>query len=739
MRTERGAGTNDVARGTGIAGLVSIARGEGALVDAGAVDALPVGVARLGPDATVLTCNAAACAALGRTANELRGTLLFGEDCSLVDEDERPIPAGSSPVDRALPTGRAVRDTVVGLTSPETGQRVWLLVSVVPYPSDSHADDASATDGGAGALCTLHDITTRTRAQQRARLNDRFIIESASNSIVISDPYQPDCPIVYANPAFLRATGYAAEEIIGCNCRFLQGPGTDPAAIAEMRAAVAEQRACTVILHNYRKDGSSFWQELTISPVRDGDGRLLHFIGVQADITELKRAEEDLAHQALHDALTGLPNRVLLLDRLEQALRTLRREDTKLALLLLDLDRFKDVNDTFGHQYGDLLLQQVGERLCGLLRASDTVARLGGDEFAVLLPTVDAHGAHATAEKILRALEQPFVLDGHGFDIGGSIGIALAPEHGTDATTLMRRADVAMYTAKAGSAGAMVYAADQDHYSPSRLALIGELRHAIEGDELILHYQPKVDAKAGHLDSVETLVRWQHPRHGMLSPDKFIPLAEHTGLIKPLSLWVLGAALRQCRSWLDAGLEIRVAINLSARLLQDERLVETITEILQTWGVPAGLLQIEITESAVMADPAGALLILTRLHDMGIGLAIDDFGTGYSSLSYLKKLPVDEIKIDKSFVLDMPVNGDDVTIARSIIDLGHNLGMSVVAEGVEHLGILNQLAEMGCDLVQGYYVSRPVPAADLLAWVRSRDQSEVGSRKSEVGGERDIA
>jgi len=699
-------------------------QGEGITPDV--VESLPIGVLRLSPAGVVLTCNRAACAILGRAYAELRGRALFDMGWGLVDGDGQLLSVAALPVARALTGGRAAYNVAVGMTHPEKGEQVWLSVSVTPH--FTVGDDAEGAVV-AGALCTVADITGR----EQARLRDRFIIESATNSIVISDPYQPDCPIVYANPAFVRATGYAVEEIIGRNCRFLQGPDTDPAAIAEMRAAVAEQRACTVTLHNYRKDSSSFWQELTVSPVRDAGGRLLHFIGIQTDITELKRAEEALTQQALHDALTGLPNRVLLLDRLEQSLRVSRREGTELALLLLDLDRFKEVNDTFGHHYGDLLLGQVGERLRGLLRELDTVARLGGDEFAVLLPGTDTDGARTTAAKILQALERPFVLEGHGFDIGGSIGVALAPAHGTDATALMRRADVAMYTAKGLSSGAMVYAPDQDQYSPGRLALIGELRHAIEEDELVLHYQPKVDVRSGDLDGVETLVRWQHPVHGMLLPDKFIPLAEHTGLIKPLSLWVLRAALRQCRAWHDANLDIRVAVNVSARLLQDEGLVETVTDMLRTADVPPDLLQIEITESAVMADPAGALRILTRLHEMGIRIAIDDFGTGYSSLSYLKKLPVDEIKIDKSFVLDMSVNADDVTIARSIIDLGHNLGMGVVAEGVEHLSILNQLADMGCDLAQGYYVSKPIPAADLTAWARAWDQSEVGSRKSEVG------
>jgi diguanylate cyclase (GGDEF)-like protein len=454
------------------------------------------------------------------------------------------------------------------------------------------------------------------------------------------------------------------------------------------------------------------------------------FLIVRNASHRLVRQSASLAYQARHDALTDLPNRTLLHDRLQQALHHAPppqpgAEPVSVALLLMDLDRFKEINDTFGHHHGDQLLRQVGARLCAALRATDTVARLGGDEFAVLLPATDVQRASAVAGALVRALEEPFILEGYSVSVGASIGIAVAPEHGQDATTLLRRADVAMYAAKRATSGYAVYLAAQDQYSPERLGLVGELRRAIEQDQLLLYYQPKVDFKTGRLDSVEALVRWQHPVRGLVPPDQFIPLAEHTGLITPLSHWVLTAALRQCRAWRDAGLGIRVAVNLSARLLQDERLVDSIVDLLRAWDVTPDLLQVEVTESAVMADPARALQILTRLHEMGIRIAIDDFGTGYSSLAYLKKLPADEIKIDKSFVRDMPGNADDVTIARSVIDLDHNLGLSVVAEGVEDRAVWDQLAGMGCDLAQGYYLSRPIPAAALTSWVGALGQEKA--------------
>jgi diguanylate cyclase (GGDEF)-like protein len=443
------------------------------------------------------------------------------------------------------------------------------------------------------------------------------------------------------------------------------------------------------------------------------------FLVVRNASRRLLRQRERLAHQALHDALTDLPNRDLLHDRIEQALRVAKRDRAPLALLLMDLDRFKEINDTFGHHHGDQLLKQVGGRLCARLRAVDTVARLGGDEFAMLLPSAGREGAITVAETILRTLEQPFTLEGYTVGVAASIGIILAPEQGEDAITLLRRADVAMYTAKRAAAGFAVYSPEQDQYSPDRLGLTGELRQAIGHDGLRVHYQPKVNFKTGQLDSVEALVRWPHPLRGFLPPDQFIPLAESTGLILPLSRWVLDTALRQCRAWHDEGLDIRIAVNLSARLLQDPHLVEMIVELLADHGVRPESLELEITESAVMADPARALGLLRRLHQMGVGLSIDDFGTGYSSLAYLNRLPVNEVKIDKSFVLGLGGGQESATIARSIIDLGHNLGLVVVAEGVEDEATYRLLAGLACDLAQGYYLSRPIPAHDLAAWVKA--------------------
>jgi diguanylate cyclase (GGDEF)-like protein/PAS domain S-box-containing protein len=433
---------------------------------------------------------------------------------------------------------------------------------------------------------------------------------------------------------------------------------------------------------------------------------------------ELRQARDEAQHQALHDGLTGLPNRTLLRDRLQQAIFVAERDHAVLALLIMDLDRFKDVNDTLGHHTGDELLQQVGLRVRKVLRASDTVARMGGDEFGVVLPmAADAELAARVAQVLVKALEQPFTLDGHAVSVGASIGIAMYPEHGADVETLLRHADVAMYIAKRGATGHAVYSWERDVQDPDRLSLIGELREGIERNELVLHYQPKLSLITGRCDRVEALVRWQHPRHGLMPPDHFIPLAEQTGLIKPLTQWVLETALRQCRTWRDSGLDIIVAVNLSMRNLHDPDLVEQIVHLLKTTGVQPESLKLEVTESALMTDPQRALATLTRLRDIGVEVAIDDFGTGHASLSYLKQMPVGEIKLDRSFVRDMRTDKNDYTIVRSTIELAHDLGLRVIAEGVEDQATWDLLVELGCDLAQGYHMSRPLPAGELPRWL----------------------
>jgi diguanylate cyclase (GGDEF)-like protein len=423
-------------------------------------------------------------------------------------------------------------------------------------------------------------------------------------------------------------------------------------------------------------------------------------------------------HQATHDALTGLPNRVLFTDRLDQALASSALTGRAVAVLLIDLDRFKEVNDTLGHHHGDLLLSQIGPRVQAVLDDGHVLARLAGDEFAVLLPDVAEAGVYLVANGVLAALHASFTLDDLTVDLEASIGVAIAPQHGHDTEAVLRHADSAMYTAKEARAGIAVYDPARRGPAPMRLVLLGDLRRALDRtDELVLHYQPKVELTGERLSGVEALLRWQHPDRGLVQPLEFIPAAENTGLIHRLTTHVLTLAIGQIRCWLDQGYRVPVAVNLSARCLQDSTLPARIAQLLRRHDVPATLLRLEVTESAVMLDATRSLTVLNALHDLGIRLSIDDFGTGYSSMAYLKRLPVDELKIDRSFVLGMTSDHDDAVIVRSAVDLGHNLGLTVVAEGVETGRHVHDLAGLGCDVVQGYHYARPMPPAELTSWL----------------------
>jgi diguanylate cyclase (GGDEF)-like protein len=422
-------------------------------------------------------------------------------------------------------------------------------------------------------------------------------------------------------------------------------------------------------------------------------------------------------HNSLHDALSGLPNRTLLTDRLVHALDMDARDGTSTGLLLIDLDRFKEINDTFGHHYGDELLSQIGPRLSEGLRTVDLVARLGGDEFAVLLPEVaSVDHAMTVATELQAVLEAPFHVYGLDLAVEASVGVVTSGVHGDDANTLLQRADIAMYVAKSQGTGVFAYVAAADQHSAFRLAMLGELRRALDRDELVLHFQPKIDVQTGDLIGAEALVRWQHPQRGLVFPDQFIPLAEQTGLIKALTRHVLCLALAQARAWSDAGRPTPVSVNLSARNLMDEHLPNVVADLLATYRVAPELLELEVTESALMTEPMRAQDVLKRLSLLGLRISIDDFGVGYTSLSQLKTLPVSELKIDRSFVTSMAQDSSNALIVQSVVDLGHNLGLSIVAEGVETAEVLDELSALGCDIAQGYLVGRPMPAVDLDIW-----------------------
>jgi diguanylate cyclase (GGDEF)-like protein/PAS domain S-box-containing protein len=523
--------------------------------------------------------------------------------------------------------------------------------------------------------------------------------------------------VAYVNDGFCQMYGVMRQEVLGQTpivFRFIEEQQSMYDALLDNvfdgQLFEAEATAC-------RKDGTQFEVDLQLVPVREND-QITHWIAFLRDVTEAKKQVMMLRHQAMHDGLTGLPNRVFLYDRLDKAINQARLTGSPVALLLMDLDRFKEVNDTFGHHFGDLLLKEVALRVKADVESADTVARLGGDEFAILIAGPrDAQHVAAVARRLLDNLQKPFVVEGRVLEVGASIGIALYPTHGTDARTLLRLADVAMYAAKQAQAGYRFHSEEYESRNPDDLALVVELRDAIERDELELYYQPKLHLKSGLMTRAEVLIRWNHPKRGLLSPAAFIPIAERTGVIRSLTDWIFDRALKQVRTWHDEGAPVHVAVNVSAKSLQEQTLPTKVHDLLKKWRVDARFLKIEITESSIMADPAHALAILSLVQSLGVRLSVDDFGTGYSSLSHLRQLPIDEIKIDKSFVTGMINSDADATIVRTVIDLAHNLGKQVCAEGVEDEATWRLLGDLGCDLAQGYWISRPMKADDFMKWL----------------------
>jgi diguanylate cyclase (GGDEF)-like protein/PAS domain S-box-containing protein len=564
------------------------------------------------------------------------------------------------------------------------------------------------------------------RAEESLRQSEEYfqsLIENSSDIITVIDV---EGRILYDSPSVERILGYRQGELIGK--RIFQFVHPDEISSLTQIINKASQGLGKIFSVEYRfrdRDGSWRVLESVGRGYRNLSGAIVGIINSR-DITERKQAEEMVQRMAFHSTLTDLPNRNMLYDRLLNAVRINAAESKPFALILMDLDRFKEVNDTLGHQRGDFLLQQVGLRLKSVLFEPDTVAHLGGDEFAILLPKLAAaEHINVVIQKIQKALEEPFTIEGLPIAVEASMGIALYPDHGANPESLMQRADVAMHAAKQTGSGIILYDAKHDQHSPRRLALMGELRRAIEQDQLFLQYQPKISLRSGRTIGAEALVRWKHPQHGLIPPDQFILPAERTGLIHPLTQWVLKTALQQCQAWHQTGLEVPISVNISARNLLDSQLPEQLKKLLQVWKVASDWLTFEITESAIMADPARAMEILLLLSRIGIGLSIDDFGTGYSSLGYLKRLPVQEIKIDKSFVMDMLANEDDTVIVISIINLAHNLGLKVVAEGVENQETKDRLSAFGCDSAQGYLMSRPLPAGELARWM---SESAFGSQ-----------
>lgn len=596
------------------------------------------------------------------------------------------------------------------------------IYATEPYAFDP--DEAILLDELAGDLAfgitSFRNTAERDRAQVRLRLRERAI-ESSLDAIMLTDFRQPHCPIVYVNPAFTRITGYGREEVMGRNAAFLQGDDREQPELEEIRTAIRQMRHGVALLRNYRKDGSLFWNELHIGPVRDESNEVTHFVGIINDVTERVRYQHELEHQANHDSLTGLANRNLLQDRIEQALRQSGRHGDMVGLLMFDLDRFKNVNDSLGHDAGDRLLKAVAERLNEGVRAGDTVARQGGDEFVIVLPEMQsANEITSVVHRALEVISRPIHLHEHEVVITACIGASVYPRDGDDTETLLKNADAAMYRAKAhGPNTFRFYQASMNASALERLTLERHLRGALERGEFELHYQPQAELKHGRIMGIEALVRWRTADGKLVPPTEFIALAEETGLIVPLGEWVLTEACRQAKAWQRRGLSpLRVAVNVSARQFRQPGLFETIVRALKSSGLASHHLELELTESLLMDEPEHAIGTLQRLKEIGVQLALDDFGTGYSSLIYLKRFPFDRVKIDRSFVRNIPEDADDAAIALTVIAMAHSMNLKVTAEGVETEPQRRYLREHGCDEFQGYYLAPPLPARETARLLR---------------------
>ncbi|MET3133075.1 diguanylate cyclase (GGDEF)-like protein/PAS domain S-box-containing protein [Oxalobacteraceae bacterium GrIS 1.11] len=643
------------------------------------------------------------------------------------DDDAFPWAANAARIradDQAIVTsGRAQLDRQDHLLFAD-GSVHWFLINKLPL----HDQRGNII----GVLGTIEDVSLRRQAELTLQLQGRAI-EASVNAIVITAHRDGADAIEYANPAFTQLSGYQGAEIIGRNLDFLLGEPVDADDCVALHGALQACGEVTILLRNYHKDGSLFWNQLHVAPVRDAQGALSHHVCVLNDMTAVMRYQAQLEHQANHDALTALPNRNLFGDRLAQAIAYAQRYGKAVWVVCIDLDNFKLVNDSLGHQMGDQLLRTIGGRLRNCIRDSDTVARLGGDEFMLILPDAQRVGA-SPLRAVLDAVSAPVLLGEQEVIVTCSVGVSLYPDDGDDAPTLLKHADIAMYRAKEGGRNKVQFYEAAMHARIAERALIeAQLRHALARDELSLHYQPRVDLRSGQVAGMEALLRWHHPQLGMVAPSRFIGVAEETGLIVPIGLWVLHSACAQNKAWQEAGLaRLRVAVNLSARQFRDPALADEIVRVLATTGLEAQYLELELTESVMMHNVDEAVAALVHLKALGVALSIDDFGTGYSSLAYLKRFPLDYLKIDQSFIHDMLDDPSGAAIVRSVIALGHSLNFKVIAEGVETEAQLAYLRRYHCDEMQGYYFSRPLPV-EQFGRLLAEEASLPGARTAPAG------
>ncbi|MDD0843536.1 EAL domain-containing protein [Pseudomonas sp. Gutcm_11s] len=611
---------------------------------------------------------------------------------------------------RAVRQGRISRNEVIDIETFK-GQRKTILNSAVPFHDANQVIQ--------GAIVVIQDITEQRRRDLEIRTRTRAV-EASVNAVIITDAEQADHPIVYANPAFERITGYSVQEVLGRNCRFLQGAERDQPELDNIRRALAAQEEGAALLRNFRKDGSEFWNDLRVAPVVNDRGKLSHFVGILHDVTESKRYQEELEHQANHDSLTGLPNRNLLNDRIGQAIAFAGRDNSPFTVAFMDIDNFKVVNDSLGHGIGDRLLVEIAARLRGGIRDIDTIARLGGDEFVIVL--VDGMQLSEQInwlEGLKNRIATPVILDDQEILVSCSIGFCCYPADGRDVETLLRNADTAMYQAKhQGRNRICAFMPEMNEQVQTRLALERQIRHALQNQEFIVFYQPQLDLQSGRLCGFEALVRWS--RDGsIVSPAEFIPLAEETGWIASIDFYVFEVVCRQLVIWREFfGQDLSVAVNFSAISFAEDDFIERILGVLKAQAIPPRWIKVELTETILASDAGEVQKKMQRLCDVGVRFSIDDFGTGYSSLGYLKRFPFRQLKIDRSFITDILTEPDSASLARSMISIGHNLGIRVIAEGVEQAEQMSFLRAAGCDELQGYFYSPPLPPLACMQFLQ---------------------
>ncbi|MES2072272.1 MAG: EAL domain-containing protein [Pseudomonadota bacterium] len=561
------------------------------------------------------------------------------------------------------------------------------------------------------------EITALKSNEEQMRLAAQ-VFESSHEAIIITDA---QANIIAVNSAFCKSTGYAVQEISGVNARILRANGQEAGYFGALWQSLKKNRHWHGELSNRRKDGSSYPARLSISAVGDEQGQTTHYVGIITDLTSYKEAEERIQYMAYFDALSTLPNRTLLRDRATHALAAARRDHGELAMMFLDLDHFKTINDSLGHSVGDQVLQTIASRLKHLIREVDTVARYGGDEFSILLTDTGAKGAGQVAQKIIETLAAPIEAGSHSLVVGVSIGISCFPTDADSFEALLKNSDIALFRAKAaGRSNFQFFTQEMNASAHNRLELEVALRSALANRQFQLHYQPQFDLRSGELLGFEALLRWQHPIRGMIPPADFIPITEINGLIVPIGTWVLHEACRQAKEWQTRGItQATVAVNLSAIQIRQSNIVNTVKEALQASKLDAKYLELELTESLLLENVESVLMQLQQLKAIGVTLSIDDFGTGYSSLAYLKRFPIDTLKIDKSFVMNLSEDADSRAIALAIVSMAHSLRLKVIAEGVEDPSQAHILADMGCDQAQGYWYARPMPAEQVAGWLRS--------------------